>query len=311
MQGVIPPLALPMLPTGAPDWASLRCQARALLEAGVHGLWINGTTGEFYAITAEERAQVVREVVAVAAGRVPVFAQVGDTSTRLARRHLTTAIDAGATHVAAVPPFYVPLAQDELMTHYRALADASTVPLLIYQVPQMTGVALDVPAVLKLADEGAVAGIKDSANDLAFFEALVQQAHSARVPLDCFAGGGGMLHASLRAGADGVMCAIANLVPKHCLALYRAARAGDWDTSARLQAELDDLIAALALPHRTQWATTVAVFKWVLRELGVIEHAAVSAPIAPLTPSDARRLTEGALPLIRGLEAAAIAEHGA
>jgi 4-hydroxy-tetrahydrodipicolinate synthase len=302
--GVIPPLALPLQPDGAPDFASLQRQVRYLLDAGVAGLWVNGTTGEFYALAADERGRVVREVAAVVAGRVPVIVQVGDTSTRRALCHLAAAAQAGATHVAAAPPFYVPFAEDELLAYYRALAAASPLPLLVYQVPQMTKVALSVPAILALAGEGAIAGIKDSANDLVFFQDLVRQARAARAPLACFVGGAGLLHASLLAGGDGLMCAVANLVPRHCLALYRAARAGDWDTSARLQAELQTLTDALALAHRPHWATTVAVYKWLLQALGLIEHAAVSAPLAPLNAADAQSLAAGALPIIRRLEAA-------
>jgi 4-hydroxy-tetrahydrodipicolinate synthase len=236
---------------------------------------------------------------------VPIIAQIGDTSTRRALRHLAAAVEAGATHVAAAPPYYVPLSAAEVVAYYRELSGASPLPLLIYQVPQMTKVALEVSAILGLAGEGKIAGLKDSANDLPFFQILVRQARAAQLPLACFVGGGSLLHASLQAGGDGVMCAIANLVPGHCLAIYRAARANDWATSARLQAELQTLIKMLALPHRPQWTTTVAVYKWVLSALGVIEHAAASAPIAPLTAADARYLSERALPLIRSLEAAA------
>src|SRR5262245_34927013 len=116
-----------MTPDGELDPGSLRRQVEFLIAAGVSGLWVNGTTGEFFALEADERAAVVAEVVRAAAGWVPVIAQVGDTVTRRAARHALAAAEAGADYAAAVAPYYVAFSQAELLSYYRDLA--ATVPL--------------------------------------------------------------------------------------------------------------------------------------------------------------------------------------
>jgi 4-hydroxy-tetrahydrodipicolinate synthase len=302
LHGVIPPLALPLKPDGTPDLASVARQVEHLLAAGVSGLWVNGTTGEFFALDAPARAAVLRAAVEAAAGRVPVIAQVGDTATRLALRQAALALEAGATHLAAVAPYYAPPSAQEVVAHYRVLASATPLPLLIYQVPQFTQVLLSAADVLGLARDGSVVGLKDSLGDIGYFRSVTHRARAEGVSLACFVGGGNLLDVSLLAGAAGAMCAIANLVPRHCVHLYQAARAGDWAAAAQRQAELLDLIGAMALPHRPQWTTTLAVYKWLLRELGLIEHDTVSAPIEPLSAADQRRLRETALPHIRRME---------
>jgi 4-hydroxy-tetrahydrodipicolinate synthase len=308
LRGVIPPLALPLRPDGTPDLAGVARQVEHLLAAGVSGLWVNGTTGEFFALDAPARAAVLRAAVEAAAGRVPVIAQVGDTSTGLALRHAALAAEAGATHLSAVAPYYAPPSAQEVLAYYRALAAATPLPLLIYQVPQFTQVALSGSDVLALAREGSVVGLKDSLGDLGYFRSLTHHARAAGVPLACFVGGGNLLDLSLLAGAAGAMCAIANLVPRHCVRLYEAAQAGDWQGAAQRQAELLDLMGRLTLPHRPQWTTTLAVYKWLLRALELVEHDVVSAPIQPLDAADQQRLRETALPLIRRMEALAVPE---
>ena len=303
LNGIIPPLILPMTPDGGLDAASLRRQVDFMIAAGVGGLWVNGTTGEFYALEADERAAVVAEVVRAAAGRVPVIAQVGDTVTRRAIRHARAAVEAGADFVAAIAPYYVVFSQSELLAYYRDLAAAVPRPLLVYKLPQMTKVALTVENVLALARSGTITAIKDSSSDMTYFRALTQQARAGGVPLRCFVGGGSLVDTSLLMGGHGAMCAIANLVPRHCVALYCAAAAGDWTEAARLQAELQDFIEALLLPARPQWATTIAVYKWLLRAEGVIASDTAAAPLAPLTAAEQAHLETHALPRLRRLEA--------
>lgn len=306
LRGVIPPLTLALRPDGTPDLASVRRLVEHLLAAGVAGLWVNGTTGEFFALEAEERAQVLRAVVEVVAGRVPVIAQVGDTATRRALRHAALAAEAGATHLAAVAPFYAPPAAAEALAYYRALATATPLPLLVYQVPQFTKVALSVAEVLTLAREGTIMGLKDSQGDLGYFRSVVHGARTEGLALAVFPGGGNLLDVSLLAGAAGAMCAIANLAPRQCVALYQAAQAGDWAAAAERQAELLRLIGALSLSHRPQWTATIPVYKWLLCELGLIAHDAVPAPIEPLSAADRQHLRAAALPLIRAMEGGAV-----
>lgn len=305
LRGIIPPLVLPLTADGDPDLASLARQVEFLIDAGVHGLWVNGTTGEFHALGREGRAEVVRTAVAGAAGRVPVIAQVGDASLESARGHLAAAAAAGADFVAAIPPFYLEFSQPELVGYYRDLAAVSPVPLLVYQVPQLAKVGLTVESLLLLAREGAVVGIKDSAGDLMFYRELLHRAAAEGAPLRCFVGGGSLVDLSLLAGGHGAMCAIGNAAPRRCVAIFDAVETGDWAAAAAHQAALQDLIGALRLPGRSGPSATIAALKWALREAGLLATDLAAAPLAPLRDDERRLLAERALPLLRRSEALA------
>jgi 4-hydroxy-tetrahydrodipicolinate synthase len=311
LRGIIPPLVTPLAADGAPDLDALARHAAGLLDAGVHGLWVNGTTGEFHGQTPAARAATVRAVAAAAAGRVPVVAQVGDASTELAIAHAQAAAAAGADFVAAIPPFYVEASQAELVAYYRALAEASPLPLLVFQLPRLAKVGLTVENLIALAGEGAVVGIKDSADDLAFYRRLLHQAAAAGVALRCFVGGGALVDLSLLAGGHGAMCAVANVAPRRCVAIYEAAAAGDWAAAATHQAILQDLIEALRLPGRSGATGTTAALKGVLRETGAIPNDDLAPPAAPLDQSERRLLAERALPWLARWETRETSAMGA
>jgi 4-hydroxy-tetrahydrodipicolinate synthase len=291
---------------GAIDRDSLARQVRWLLDAGASGLWVNGTTGEFHALDADERTAVVADVVAAASEDGFVIAQVGAPATRTAQRLAERAKDAGADWVAAVAPYYMAFDQAELMDYYRAVARAAGEPVVAYQIPLMTKVSLTVESVVELCAEGTIAGIKDSAGDIAWLRRLIERSREQGLDLRVFAGGGGMVDSSILAGAPGAMCAIANLVPRHCAGLVERALAGDWAEAARRQTQLNRLIEALRLPGRPLWgAATLPPYKHVLATRGLIAGETCSAPLRPLDAAERLRLRERALPLVEELETVA------
>lgn len=306
LQGLIPPLMLPMTRAGDVDRDSLAAQVRWLLGSGASGLWVNGTTGEFHALDERERTAVVADVVATAEGSGFVIAQVGAPATRAAVRMAERAKAAGADIVAAVAPYYLAFDQMELKDYYRAVADAVGERVVAYQIPVMTKVALTLDSLVELAEEETLAAFKDSAGDIVWFRRLIEAARERGLDLRAFAGGGGMVDSSIIAGAPGAMCAIANLVPRHCAGLVERALAGDWMEAARRQTELNRLIEALRLPDRSLWgAATVPPYKYILEARGLIAGDTCSAPLRPLSSEERRRLLEHALPLVEELECAA------
>jgi 4-hydroxy-tetrahydrodipicolinate synthase len=305
LNGLIPPIVLPMRPGEEIDHDSLGRQTTSLLDAGARGFWVNGTTGEFHSLSAEERVSVVSNVVERADGRGHVVAQVGAPSTREAVRHACAAVDAGADYIAAVAPFYLAFDHRELTTYYRAISAAIGAPILVYQLPQMTKVGLTVAGVVDLASEGAVCGIKDSSGDLAWLRNLIDTARERNIELSVFSGGGATIDASLLVGARGAMCAIANLMPHHCAKLIRHAGRGDWEGAASLQKEINVVNRALTLPGRTNWAATVAVYKYVLTRQGLIDGDTCASPLAPLDADERARIDADAIVHIDRLEATA------
>jgi len=307
LRGLFPPLALPLTAGGDLDFDSLNRQVDYLLTGPVNGLWVNGTTGDFFALTEEEGAAVLGAVIKRIRGSVPVVAQIGDTVTRKVIRKGQLAIAAGADYLAVVLPYYLDYSQDELKEHYRAVSTALKRPLILYQLPQMCKVSLTVRTVIELAREGVLVGIKDSSGNQEYFRRLIETARAESVTLRAFVGGGTLMDVSLLAGADGLMCAVANLVPALCHRLCSAAQAGDWEQARRLQSSIIELTEAMRLPDRPNWAATVAVYKWLLRELGVIASDAVFAPLKPLTEGEQARLQQRALPLLREMTSPQVA----
>jgi 4-hydroxy-tetrahydrodipicolinate synthase len=302
LQGLIPPLVTPLFEDESLDLESLRRQAAWVVANGASGLWVNGTSGEFHALSRGERGAVVAAVREAMPSRDGVLvAQVGAASTRDAIGLAADAVAAGADVISAVTPYYLSFNDQELMDYYRAIRATVTVPLMIYQVPMMAKAMLRVDTVLALAREGTIVGIKDSSGDISWLNSLVSRAASEEVELRAFVGGGSMVHTSLLAGAAGAMCAVANIVPAHCSRLVAAGLAGDWPLAAALQGELMQVIRAMELPSRTTWTSTLSVLKFVLAERGVIATATCARPVRPLEPAEQDRLRTLALPVIERL----------
>ncbi|MGW8949509.1 dihydrodipicolinate synthase family protein [Streptomyces sp. NPDC055709] len=310
LHGIIAPVVLPMGIDGAVDQRSLECHIEHLLDAGVHGLWMNGTTGEFHALDSDERAVAVRVAAKVAAGRAPVVAHVGDTATRLAVTHARAAVAAGADQVAVIAPYFTEFDQRELRDHYRRIAEAVGFPIFSYHMPQLTKIGLSADSVLQLAQEGVLAGIKDSAGDMTWFRRLVSRAAALELPLRCFTGGSGISDLSLYVGAAGATSSLANLTPRHLVAMYDAARAEDWVRARHLQDRLEELNEAMHRARRTPTlAAVVSTYKFVLAELGHIDAGHAAEPLARLDEDEKERLATTVVPLIRELESAAHAKE--
>jgi 4-hydroxy-tetrahydrodipicolinate synthase len=274
-----------------------------LIDAGVHGLWVNGSTGEFHALDAEQRTAAVRQVCKAASGAVPVVAHVGDTSTALTIANAKAAVKAGADHISVVPPYWTDFSQAELLGHYRQTTAAIGAPVFVYHLPRLSKISLTVDSILELAAEGTVVGVKDSSSDMGWFRRLLRRKKELQLPLRSFTGGGSMTDLGLFLGADGAMPAIANLTPKHLVAMYDAARAGDWSIVRGGQEQLEVLIEAMQLPRRAgSLSAVVAVYKYVLAALVRIDGAHAAEPLLPLSEDEKDRLDRLAVPLIHQLE---------
>jgi 4-hydroxy-tetrahydrodipicolinate synthase len=301
--GIFPPVVLPFGSDGNVDHASLEHHVEHLLAAGVHGLWVNGTTGEFHALDVGGRAHAVRVVAKAVGGAVPVVAHVGDTSTERVLEHARAALAAGADHLAVMPPYFVDFTQAELCQHFRRIADAVGSPVLVYHLPQLAGPGLSVDSIASLAQEGVVTGVKDSSNDLVWFRQLLSGARRVGAPLDCFTGGSSVTDLGLYLGGAGAMSSTANLAPRHLVAMYDAASGGDWVLLHAMQEELETLLSALRLPRRAAtFSATAGVLKYVLAVLGHLDGEFAAEPLAPLDEEERRHLVATAVPIVERLE---------
>ena len=293
LHGIVPPIVTPLTPDGEVDHRSLASACRFLLASGVHGIWAAGTTGEFPCFTAGERAEIVQTCVAAAGGRVPVVANIGDCSTKLAVDHARRAAAAGADALALTPPYYYLNSQGELVEHFRAVRTAVDLPLLVYNIPQTVKTQFEVATVLSLAEEGTVVGMKDSQNDLDWDRMLIAGLRERDVPFRLFLGTRSLIDAGILLGACGAIPGTANVTPAWSVATYEAAAQGDFATAAQWQERLFTALPLLDLVAGGSGnANSIGSIKLALKVMGAIEHATMAAPLRSPSPDDEQRVVE-------------------
>ncbi|MEF8824927.1 MAG: dihydrodipicolinate synthase family protein [Halapricum sp.] len=236
LKGVIPPMVTPTTGrSGTVDIDALRTFTEFLVDGGVHGLFPCGSIGEFSSLTRKQRATVIETVVNAAADR-PVIAGCGGTAVGDVVGYVEDAATAGADAAVVVTPYYLKTSDAGMVEFYEAVAAESPLPLVLYNIPQLTKHSLDVGTVVELADRDDFIGIKDSSGDIDYINAL-----SRTVP-DDFAvlpGVSALQVAALDGGADGAVNGSANFLPSIVSDIYDSYHAGDRERAVRL---LNDVV---------------------------------------------------------------------
>lgn len=250
LEGVLTALATPFTADDQIDVPMLRRLVDRSIDGGVGGVVACGSTGEFAALSADERRQVVETVVEHTAGRVPVVAQTGATSTAEAIRNSRHAQDCGADVLMLVTPYYEPLSLAETVDYIRTVAEAVETSVMLYNIPAATGVNLDHETVGTLAREVEnIRYIKDSGADM---EQANQLIHLHRDHIGTFIGWDVLILSALTEGAAGVMAGAANVVPHELVTVQKAVAAGDFQAARqeweRVYPLIDALISAPFVP---------------------------------------------------------------
>lgn len=236
--GINAAIVTPMHPDESINLEELSRQVHRSVAAGIHGVFCLGTNGEFYALTTAERVEVMEAVVKTVAGRVPVLAMVGAISTRETVELASAAERIGVDALSVITPYFVPATQTEMEEHYRAVAAAVKLPVLIYNIPMRTGNHITPETVATLASVPNIVGIKDSSGDLEKLRAYIAAAPPSFTVL---AGNDSLILPGLRAGAKGAIAGMANIVPEQLVRLYESWKAGDQERADELQAMVDAL----------------------------------------------------------------------
>ena len=210
------------------------------------------------------------------------------------------ALDGGADAVSLITPYYMDYSISELHRHIALASAAAGGPVFLYQHPATGKPALPAETIVAWAREGLVQGIKESGRDFEYFSQLVELARDEGTDLRVFHGSGAWMQRCLDAGAAGMVSVIANLVPAACARLIAAHQAGDRPTVDAIQADLCALTDAIlaALSERTTWAPTIAAYKFLLRERGIISCDRVPEPLEPLRSAEIEHLLNHALPML-------------
>jgi len=289
--GIIPALVTPLDGRDRLNEAALRRLVRFVIDGGVHGVFATGSQGEFWAFSREEKRRIWSVVVEETAGRVPVYAGTCAVSTRETIALTRAAERAGVNAVSILTPFFVSPSQEELYEHYRAVAEATSLPVMLYTNPDRTGVALQPDTLRRLAEIPNIVGIKDSSGDLSLTTAYAKAVPTRFAVL---MGRDTLILDGLLRGTKGAVAATANVVPALVVRIYEAFAAGDEAAARQAQEALTPLRQAFS------WGTFPVVIKEALNLLGM-EAGPARPPVGPLSPEKREQLAAvlrrmGALP---------------
>ncbi len=229
--GAATAIITPMTPAGV-DYETLARLIEFQISGGISALVVTGTTGEASTLTTEEHRKVIRFAIEKVAGRVPVIAGTGSNDTSYAIEDSICACEAGADGLLLVAPYYNKATQNGLYQHFKAIADAVTKPIILYNVPSRTGSNIKPETVAKLAEHPMVVGIKEASGDLSQVAKIAQLCGDK---IDIYSGNDDQILPVLSLGGKGVISVLSNLLPGETDAMCQKFFAGDVKGARELQ----------------------------------------------------------------------------
>lgn len=260
-QGVVPALVTPLDRDGELLEDGLRGLLDYVIEGGVHGVFVLGSSGEIYGLDDRQKRRVVEVTVEHVAGRVPVYAGASEITTRdCVRTARMVAEVGGVSALSVLTPYFVTPTQSELIWHYKEIAAATELPVVLYGNPGRTQVPLPLPTVVELSTVDNIIGVKDSSGDFTLTSDYIRETPDDFAVL---VGRDTLIYAALCHGADGAIASTANIAPAIVAGIFDAYRAGDRDRALKLQNRLTPL------RNLVDKATFPVVLKEGLRFAGV------------------------------------------
>lgn len=240
--GMATAIVTPMHTDGSIDYEALSRFVEFQIGSGINGLVVMGTTGENATIEPEDQKKVIAYTVEKVAGRVPVIAGTGTNNTEHVLRNTRNACQVGADAILVVTPYYNKATQNGLVTHFTAVADESTLPVILYNVPGRTGCNLLPKTVAKLSEHPNIAAIKEATGSLA---QMIEIMHLCGDKIDVYSGEDGLTVPMMAMGAKGTISVLSNVAPRQSVAMTDACLRGDYAAAAKMQCDLLPLINAL------------------------------------------------------------------
>ena len=233
IKGIIPPILTPMDEEENVNDKELRNQVNRLIGAGVHGIFAFGTNGEGYALSESEKESILEVVIEETAGRVPVYAGSGCITTKDTIRMSQKAKSLGADVLSVITPWFAAASQNDLLEHYKEVAKAVDIPIVLYNIPARCGNALLPATVAKLAEIDNIVGAKDSSGS---FDNMLQYIELTREKdFAILSGNDSLIYWNLLAGGAGGIAGCANVFPKNMAGIYDAFISGDLKQAKTLQ----------------------------------------------------------------------------
>ena len=221
IKGIIPPIITPMNDDESINVAELRAQVNRQIEGGVHAIFCFGTNGEGYILNGKEKELVLRTVIEETNGRVPIYAGTGCISTKETIEQSKMAQSLGADVLSIITPSFAAASQNELYEHYKAVAEAVDMPIVLYNIPARTGNALAPATVAKLAQIDNIVGAKDSSGNFTNILAYIDAGKSKKNgTFSTLSGNDQLIIWNLLAGGTGGIAGCANVYPHVMASIY-------------------------------------------------------------------------------------------
>lgn len=243
LKGIIPPMLTPLLANQKLDNNGVKKLVNHMIDGGVHGIFILGTTGESISLSYQTRRDLIEQTAKHVNNRIPLLVGITDTSIEESLNLASQAFDFGAAAVVAAPPYYYPLDQEDLYEYYWVLANRSKLPIFLYNMPSMTKVSISVETAVRLSAHPKVIGLKDSSANTVYFQSLLYAIKREGFAL--FVGPEEVMSETVLMGGDGGVSGGANLFPQLYVKMYEAACVHDFETIEVLQKQIMEIASLL------------------------------------------------------------------
>ncbi|MFH5182402.1 4-hydroxy-tetrahydrodipicolinate synthase [Paenibacillus sp. TAB 01] len=271
-EGIIPAMITPFNEQQEVNEEALRFLVKRFLKAGVHGLFCLGTNGEFFSLSFEEKIRVAAIVIEETKGQIPVYVGAGCISTAETVRLIHELEKLGADALSVITPYFLSFTQKELADYYRTLADETSLPIVLYNIPGRTGNALHPSTVSELAQIPNIVGIKDSSGS---FDTILSYLMESNESFSVLAGTDSLILSTLMSGGRGAIAATANLFPELVVSIYELWKQGRIEEAEAMQRGLREIRSAF------QWGTLPSVLKEAMNWMG-LPAGPCRLPVSPL-----------------------------
>ncbi len=277
---VLTAMVTPMRDDGSIDFGAAQRLATHLLDHGSDGLVISGTTGESPTTHAPEKVELIHAITAAVAGRGPVVAGAGSNDTAHAVRMAEQAAEAGADAILSVTPYYSKPSQRGIIAHFRAIAGATDLPVMLYDIPGRTGIPIGDDAIDTLAHVDTIVAVKDATGNVAQAKDRIE-----RTGLAWYCGDDHLNFEYIRAGASGVVSVASHVIGEEIALMFAAADAGDLAKAEAINEECVPAVQAI------MGAGLGAVYaKAALEAMGILDSRFMRLPHVPLDDDEFQRL---------------------
>ena len=240
--GMASAIVTPMRSDGSVDFEAMGRFIDFQIENGINALVVMGTTGENATLEPEEQKEVIAFTVKHTAGRVPVIAGTGTNNTAHVLENTKNACEVGVDGILVVTPYYNKATQAGLIKHFTMIADASEVPVILYNVPGRTGCALTPKTIATLAEHPNIVGLKEATGNMA---QMVEIMHLCGDKIDVYSGEDALTVPMMAMGGSGTISVLSNILPAESVAMTDACKAGNFKAAAAMQCNLLPMINCL------------------------------------------------------------------